>query len=233
MDNFCTPINKLGMDANTGGAMFADKNTGDDNGKKVPLPDQNYSDILKSIGDSSNAKQPAVSQQMTHQQPQPQSVMPQQHRMQQQPQSVMPQQQLMQQQPQSVMPQQQLMQQQHAHNPVSANSFPAHHQQHRAYVPPRYGAPPRHEPKPDDVSPTDVKKSAFDTDFQNESIALFGLYILINSEYFQRVVRERIPGSFDIEKNKTNLLGLVVSGIIFVLGYNFTKRVVLKYIKDA
>lgn len=72
-----------------------------------------------------------------------------------------------------------------------------------------------------------------DNDFQNESLSLLCVYVLINSEFFQNFLKTKFPSIINTDTGKINIIGIIIQGIILIFGFNFTKKVVLKYIKDA
>lgn len=70
------------------------------------------------------------------------------------------------------------------------------------------------------------------TEFQNDALSLLSVYFLLSSECVQSFVRGKVPSMVDAT-NKLNTLGVIINGIILVVAYNFAKKVIVKYIKDA
>ena len=187
MDNFCTPINRLGSDmppVNVQAPINTDSN-------KEPLQVQNYSDILKSINTPEQK---------------PMSAMNQVHEIQQQNKPVLNQQAEYQAQ----------LQQQYAY-----------HQQQQLHQP-----PPQAQAPVNDVKPILKKNIYCDNDFQNEALSLLCVHVLIQSEFFQNFLKSKFPSIVNTD-GKTNILGIIIQGIILIVGFNFTKKIILKYIKDA
>lgn len=75
------------------------------------------------------------------------------------------------------------------------------------------------------------KELKLDTDFQNDSLSLLSVYFLLSSECVQNFIRGKIPSMVD--NNKINTFGIIINGIILLVAYNFTKKIIVKYIKDA
>ena len=84
-----------------------------------------------------------------------------------------------------------------------------------------------------DVKPILNKHIYCDNDFQNESLSLLCVYVLINSEFFQNFLKSKCPSIVNTDTGKTNILGIIIQGIVLIVGFNFTKKIILKYIKDA
>jgi hypothetical protein len=69
-------------------------------------------------------------------------------------------------------------------------------------------------------------------DFQNEMIVLLVVYVLIHTDQFQSILRSKIPSMFHTETNTINIFGTVVTGILLVIGWNISRKIVVKYMKE-
>ena len=69
-------------------------------------------------------------------------------------------------------------------------------------------------------------------DFQNEMIVLLVVYVLIHTEQFQSLLRSKLPSMFNADTNNINIFGTLVTGIILVIGWNVSRKIVIKYMKE-
>jgi hypothetical protein len=69
-------------------------------------------------------------------------------------------------------------------------------------------------------------------DFQNEMIVLLAVYVLIHTEQFQSLLRSKLPSMFNADTNNINIFGTLVTGIILVIGWNVSRKIVVKYMKE-
>ena len=69
-------------------------------------------------------------------------------------------------------------------------------------------------------------------DFQNEMIVLLVVYVLIHTEQFQSLLRSKLPSMFNADTNTINIFGTLVTGIILVIGWNVSRKIVVKYMKE-
>ena len=204
MDNFCTPINQLGNDVPPVNRQ-SPINT---DSNKEPLQVQNYSEILKSINTPDQKPMNSINQMHEIQQQNMQQQNMQQQNMQQQN-----------------VQQQSLLNQQAEHQAQLQQQY-AYHQQQQLHQPlPQ--APVNH------VKPILKKNIYCDNDFQNEALSLLCVHVLIHSEFFQNLMKSKFPSTVNTDTGKTNILGIIIQGIILLVGFSFTKKIILKYIKDA
>lgn len=142
-------------------------------------------------------------------------------------------------------------------NGVSGGSWngpPPHPQQHNTMAPQHQHAPPSsmeyNHPFMDpymmpkhhvsDDCPATTTNSAESTkpssnkneDFQNEMIVLLVVYVLIHTEQFQSLLRSKLPSMFSADTNNINIFGTLVTGIILVIGWNVSRKIVIKYMKE-
>ena len=121
--------------------------------------------------------------------------------------------------------QQPLLKQQAEHQAQLQQQY-AYHQQQQLHQPlPQ--APVNH------VKPILKKNIYCDNDFQNEALSLLCVHVLIHSEFFQNFMKSKFPSTVNTDTGKTNILGIIIQGIILLVGFSFTKKIILKYIKDA
>ena len=139
---------------------------------------------------------------------------------------------------------QEIQQQNVQQAPISNNN--AQLQQQYAYQqqPQQQQSQPQYQQQPQSqyqqhVDTKHIKKSVLknnfycDNDFQNESLSLLAVYVLMNSEFFQNFLKSKFPSIIAADTGKTNIVGIIIQGIVLIIGFNFTKKVILKYIKDA
>ena len=69
-------------------------------------------------------------------------------------------------------------------------------------------------------------------DFQNEMIVLLVVYVLIHTDQFQSLLRSKLPSMFNADTNNVNIFGTLVTGIILVIGWNVSRKIVVKYMKE-
>lgn len=69
-------------------------------------------------------------------------------------------------------------------------------------------------------------------DFQNEMIVLLVVYVLIHTEQFQSLLRSKLPSMFNADTNNINIFGTLITGIILVIGWNVSRKIVVKYMKE-
>jgi hypothetical protein len=88
----------------------------------------------------------------------------------------------------------------------------------------------------EDCSPTTesakTSTSNKNEDFQNEMIVLLVVYVLIHTEQFQTLLRSKLPSMFNADTNTINIFGTLVTGIILVIGWNVSRKIVVKYMKE-
>lgn len=110
-----------------------------------------------------------------------------------------------------------------------------HPPQEPVYHPPQYQHnhnTPHNEIQQKSTEPS-IQNLKMDTDFQNDSISLLSVYFLLSSECVQAFIKSKIPSMVDANTNKVNTFGIIINGIILLLAYNFAKKIIVKYIKDA
>jgi hypothetical protein len=108
-------------------------------------------------------------------------------------------------------------QQQH---PMQNGGFPglAYHPQNRPHT-----SSPTHK----DTS----KNRTDDVTFQNEMLALLGVYIMVHTSQFQNTLRLKVPGIFH-ESGSPSVVGTLVNGVLVIVLWNIFKKFLLKYMKD-
>lgn len=73
--------------------------------------------------------------------------------------------------------------------------------------------------------------AADDVTFQNEMIALLGVYILVHTQQFQTTMQSKVPGIFQ-EDGSPSVVGTLVNGVLLIVLWNLCKKFLLKYMKD-
>tara|TARA_Y100000389_G_scaffold49323_1_gene44997 strand:- start:2644 stop:3243 length:600 start_codon:yes stop_codon:yes gene_type:complete len=94
---------------------------------------------------------------------------------------------------------------------------------------------PKHHVSEDNVATNAVestKTTHKNEDFQNEMIVLLAVYVLIHTEQFQSLLRSKLPSMFNADTNNINIFGTLVTGIILVIGWNVSRKIVVKYMKE-
>lgn len=141
-------------------------------------------------------------------------------------------------------------------NPMSQNGGswngpPTHPQQHNTMTQHQQQAPhssmeynhpfmdpyimPKHhvsEDSPATTTESTKTSSNKNEDFQNEMIVLLVVYVLIHTEQFQSLLRSKLPSMFNADTNNINIFGTLVTGIILVIGWNVSRKIVVKYMKE-
>ena len=70
-----------------------------------------------------------------------------------------------------------------------------------------------------------------DTTFQNEMLALLGVYILVHTQQFQQTLRTKVPGVFQ-DNGSPSVVGILMNGVLVIVAWNLCKRFLIKYMKD-
>ena len=125
----------------------------------------------------------------------------------------------------------------------SWNGPQSHPQQHPPHASMEYNHPfmdpymmPKHHVS-EDCPPTTTESaktlsSNKNEDFQNEMIVLLVVYVLIHTDQFQSLLRSKLPSMFNADTNNVNIFGTLVTGIILVIGWNVSRKIVVKYMKE-
>ena len=74
-------------------------------------------------------------------------------------------------------------------------------------------------------------KKEGDDSFQNEMLALLGVYIVVHTQQFQQSLRAKVPGIFS-ENGSPSVVGTVMNGVLVIVLWNVCKKFILKYMKD-
>ena len=127
-------------------------------------------------------------------------------------------------------PIQQQPQQQPVNTPQSAQLNTRYPQQHVVSEPGFPGLPyhpqqPQQSPKPPPTKAND------DVTFQNEMLALLGVYIMVHTSQFQNTLQLKVPGIFN-ENGSPSVVGTMVNGVLVIVLWNVFKKFLLKYMKD-
>ena len=69
------------------------------------------------------------------------------------------------------------------------------------------------------------------TTFQNEMLTLLAVYLIIHTPQFQQMVRGKIPGLVS-ENGSSNVMGTLINGVLLIVVWNVSKKIVVKYMKD-
>lgn len=70
------------------------------------------------------------------------------------------------------------------------------------------------------------------SDYQNEMIVLLVVYVILHTDYFQNMIRTKLPSMFNIETNNINIFGTIINAVILIVVWNISKKIVVKYIKE-
>lgn len=76
-----------------------------------------------------------------------------------------------------------------------------------------------------------TSKKESDESFQNEMLALLGVYIVVHTQQFQQSLRSKVPGIFS-ENGSPSVVGTVMNGILVIVLWNVFKKFLMKYMKD-
>lgn len=74
-------------------------------------------------------------------------------------------------------------------------------------------------------------KNELDESFQNEMLALLGVYIMVHTQQFQQSLRAKVPGIFS-ENGSPSVVGIVMNGVLVIVLWNVFKKFLLKYMRD-
>lgn len=86
-----------------------------------------------------------------------------------------------------------------------------------------------------ETEPVEHVSTAADTDpnrFQNEMLILLMVYVILHTTHVQEMIRRKIPSLVSETTGAVNIMGIVLNGVLLVVLWNVSKRVVLKYMKD-
>lgn len=108
-------------------------------------------------------------------------------------------------------------------------------QQQSMHVPSEGGFPglayhPQHG-KMSQQPPLVPPKASDDVTFQNEMLALLGVYIMVHTSQFQNTLQLKVPGIFN-ENGSPSVVGTLVNGVLVIVLWNIFKKFLLKYMKD-
>jgi hypothetical protein len=67
--------------------------------------------------------------------------------------------------------------------------------------------------------------------FQNEMLALLGVYVVVHTQQFQQSLQLKVPGLFS-ENGTPSVVGTVMNGVLVIVLWNVFKKFLMKYMKD-
>lgn len=67
--------------------------------------------------------------------------------------------------------------------------------------------------------------------FQNEMLALLGVYVVVHTQQFQQSLQLKVPGLFN-ENGAPSVVGTVMNGVLVIVLWNVFKKFLMKYMKD-
>ena len=88
-----------------------------------------------------------------------------------------------------------------------------------------------HAPSYTKSTPNNIKREDDQTTFQNEMLALLGVYIIVHTQQFQQTLRTKVPGMFQ-ENGSPSVVGILMNGVLVIVAWNLFKRFLIKYMKD-
>lgn len=103
-------------------------------------------------------------------------------------------------------------------------------QQQHAISEPGFPGLPYHPQQPQIPKPPAAKVTD-DVTFQNEMLALLGVYIMVHTSQFQNTLQLKVPGIFN-ENGSPSVVGTMVNGVLVIVLWNIFKKFLLKYMKD-
>jgi hypothetical protein len=68
--------------------------------------------------------------------------------------------------------------------------------------------------------------------FQNEMLILLAIYIILHTPHVQQIIKSKIPGIVNESTGATGVVGTVINGVLLIVLWNVSKRIVTKYMKD-
>lgn len=90
-------------------------------------------------------------------------------------------------------------------------------------VPPQQVQQPETEKQPDDFQ----SKS-----FQNDMLVLLSVYIIVHMASVQQWIQTKVPNLINSDTGAMSVLGLLMNGVLVIVLWNISKKLVAKYLKE-
>lgn len=127
--------------------------------------------------------------------------------------------------------QQQQQQPQQVNTQQSAPQPNTRYPQQHVVSEPGFPGLPYHPQQPQQSPKPPPAKANDDVTFQNEMLALLGVYIMVHTSQFQNTLQLKVPGIFN-ENGSPSVVGTMVNGVLVIVLWNVFKKFLLKYMKD-
>lgn len=68
--------------------------------------------------------------------------------------------------------------------------------------------------------------------FQNDMLVLLGVYIIVHMASVQNWIQTKVPNMINPDSGAMSVLGLLMNGVIVIVMWNISKKMVTKYMKE-
>ena len=69
-------------------------------------------------------------------------------------------------------------------------------------------------------------------DYIYEMLTLGSVYLIINMEQIQNLLRSRLPCMLNQQTYKLNVLGNVINALLLIVVWSISRKLIVKYMKD-
>jgi hypothetical protein len=90
--------------------------------------------------------------------------------------------------------------------------------------------PPAVETVPLKQSPNTLEEDT--KTFQNDMIVLLSVYVIVHMQSMQEWIQSKVPNMVNPTTGAMSVLGLLMNGLLVIVLWNVSKKMVSKYLKE-
>jgi hypothetical protein len=68
--------------------------------------------------------------------------------------------------------------------------------------------------------------------FQNDMLVLLSVYIIVHMTSVQKWIQTKVPNLINMDTGTMSVLGLLMNGVLVIVMWNISKKMVAKYLKE-